>query len=79
VNLRFIATAAPVVTVDEAKTFVARIKHEFADATHNISAYVVGHSATVVAHCTDDGEPSGPAGRRWPCSAAAGWATWRSS
>ena len=63
VNSRFIATAAPAFTVDDAKAFVARIKREFADASHNVSAYVVGHGATVVAHCTDDGEPSGTAGR----------------
>ena len=63
VNSHFIATAAPAFTVDDAKAFVARIKREFADASHNVSAYVVGHGATVVAHCTDDGEPSGTAGR----------------
>jgi uncharacterized YigZ family protein len=63
VNSRFIATAAPVFTVDEAKAFVARIKREFADASHNVPAYLVGHGATVVAHSSDDGEPSGTAGR----------------
>ena len=63
VNSRFIATAAPVFTVDEAKTFVARIKQEFADATHNVPVYLVGHGATVIAHCSDDGEPAGTAGR----------------
>jgi uncharacterized YigZ family protein len=63
VNSRFIATAAPVFTVDEAKAFVARIKDEFADASHNVSVYLVGHGQSVVAHCTDDGEPSGTAGR----------------
>jgi len=63
VNSRFIATAAPVFTVDEAKAFVARIKHEFADASHNVSVYLVGHGSSVIAHCTDDGEPSGTAGR----------------
>jgi len=63
VNSRFIVTAAPVFTVDEAKAFVARIRAEFADATHNVPAYVVGHGATVIAHCHDDGEPSGTAGR----------------
>ena len=31
-NSRFIATAAPVFSVDEAKTFIARMKAEFADA-----------------------------------------------
>jgi uncharacterized YigZ family protein len=63
VNSRFIATAAPVFTVEEAKAFVARIKTEFADASHNVPVYLVGHGATVVAHCSDDGEPAGTAGR----------------
>ncbi|MBN1979508.1 MAG: YigZ family protein [Anaerolineae bacterium] len=62
-NSRFIATAAPAFTVEEAKAFVARVKAEFADATHNVPAYLVGHGATVTAHCGDDGEPSGTAGR----------------
>ena len=62
-NSRFLATAAPVFTVDEAKAFVARIRKEYADASHNVPAFVVGHASTVVAHCHDDGEPSGTAGR----------------
>lgn len=62
-NSRFIATAAPVLTTDEAKAFIARIKAEFADATHNVAAYVVGHGSSVTAHSHDDGEPSGTAGR----------------
>jgi uncharacterized YigZ family protein len=63
VNSRFIATLAPVFTVEEAKAFIARIKGEFADASHNVPAYLVGHGNTVTAHCSDDGEPSGTAGR----------------
>jgi uncharacterized YigZ family protein len=62
-NSRFIATAAPVFSVEEAKAFVARVRQEFADASHNVPAYLVGHGGTVVAHCSDDGEPSGTAGR----------------
>jgi uncharacterized YigZ family protein len=62
-NSRFIATAAPVFSVDEARAFVARIKGEFADASHNVPAYLIGHGSTVIAHCHDDGEPSGTAGR----------------
>ncbi len=62
-NSRFVATAAPVFTVDEAKAFVARIRQEFADASHNVPAYLVGYGTSVVAHTTDDGEPSGTAGR----------------
>lgn len=62
-NSRFIATMAPVFSVDEAKAFIARIKAEFADASHNVPAYIIGHGNSVVAHCQDDGEPSGTAGK----------------
>jgi uncharacterized YigZ family protein len=63
VNSRFVATAAPALTVDEAHSFIRRVRDEFADASHNVSAYLVGHGSSVVAHATDDGEPSGTAGR----------------
>jgi uncharacterized YigZ family protein len=63
VNSRFIATAAPVFSVPQAKAFIARVRHEFADASHNVPVYLVGHGATTVAHASDDGEPSGTAGR----------------
>lgn len=62
-NSRFIATLAPAFSVDEARAFVERMRQEFADATHNVPAYVVGHGSSVTAHCNDDGEPSGTAGR----------------
>jgi len=63
VNSRFIATIAPVFSVEEAKLFINRIKSEFSDASHNVPAFVVGHGPSVTAHCSDDGEPSGTAGR----------------
>ena len=59
VNSRFIATAAPVFSVDDAKAFVACIRAEFADASHNVPAFVIGHGSSVTAHCSDDGEASG--------------------
>ena len=62
-NSRFIATIAPATSVEEARSFVERIKVEFADASHNVPAYIIGHDATITAHCNDDGEPSGTAGR----------------
>jgi uncharacterized YigZ family protein len=62
-NSRFIATAAPAFTVDEAKAFINRIKAEFSDASHNVPAFLVGYGPAVTAHCNDDGEPSGTAGR----------------
>jgi len=63
VNSRFIATVAPVFTTNEAKDFIQRIRKEFPDASANVPAYVIGHGASVVAHCSDDGEPTGTAGR----------------
>jgi uncharacterized YigZ family protein len=62
-NSRFIATVAPVFSVQEARAFVGRMKQEFSDASHNVPAYLIGHGASVIAHCHDDGEPSGTAGR----------------
>jgi uncharacterized YigZ family protein len=62
-NSRFIATAVPVFSVEEAKAFIGRIKTEFSDASHNVPAFLIGHGPAVTAHCSDDGEPSGTAGR----------------
>ncbi len=63
VNSRFITTIAPAFTVQDARAFIARIKNEFSDATHNVPVYLIGHGSSVIAHCSDDGEPSGTAGR----------------
>jgi uncharacterized YigZ family protein len=63
VNSRFISTAAPVFSVEEAKEFIARMRLEFHDATHNVPAYIIGHGSSLITHCSDDGEPSGTAGR----------------
>lgn len=63
VNSRFIGTLAPVFSVEEARTFIARIKKEFADATHNVPAYIIGGGNRVTEYCSDDGEPAGTAGR----------------
>ncbi len=63
VNSRFIATAAPAFSVEEARTYINKIRNEFADASHNVPVFVIGHGSSVISHCTDDGEPSGTAGR----------------
>ncbi len=63
VNSRFIATLAPVFDVEAARAFIQRIRAEFSDATHNVPAYLVGYGDSVIAHSSDDGEPSGTAGR----------------
>ncbi len=61
---RFITTLGPAPTVEAARAFIATIRREFADATHNCWAYLVGppgHTAQV--GFSDDGEPHGTAGR----------------
>src|SRR6266498_2625283 len=63
VNSRFIATLAPVPNIDAARAFLARIRQEFADASHNVPAYIIGGGNTVTEYFSDDGEPSGTAGR----------------
>ncbi len=62
-NSRFIAIAAPVFSVEEARQFIARIRTEFPDASHHVPAYLIGFGASLISHCSDDGEPSGTAGR----------------
>lgn len=62
-NSLFITTAAPVFSVDEAKNFIGEIKSEFQDATHNVPVYIIGHPPSIIEHSSDDGEPSGTAGK----------------
>lgn len=63
INSRFITTIAPAFSVEEARRLIARVKTEFADATHNVPAFIIGHGQSIIEHCQDDGEPSGTAGR----------------
>ena len=63
INSRFIATLAPVFSIDEARAFLARIKKEFADASHNVPAYIIDGGNMVTEYFSDDGEPSGTAGK----------------
>lgn len=63
VNSRFIATLAPAFSIDEARASIKRIREEFSDATHNVPAYIIGGGNTVTEYFSDDGEPSGTAGK----------------
>jgi uncharacterized YigZ family protein len=63
VNSRFIASLGPAFSIDEARAFMARIRKEFADATHNVPVYIIGGGNTVTEYFSDDGEPSGTAGK----------------
>jgi len=61
---RFITTAVPAATVAEAQAFIARMRAEFGDATHNCWAYLVGPpGSSGRVGMSDDGEPHGTAGR----------------
>ena len=61
---RFITTLGRASTSEEAADFVRRVSAEFADATHNCWAYVVGPpGSTGRVGMSDDGEPHGTAGR----------------
>jgi uncharacterized YigZ family protein len=60
---RFITTAGHAPDVETAKSFVAKTKDEFPDATHNCWAYVVGPPGSTIQNgSSDDGEPGGTAG-----------------
>ncbi len=63
VNSRFIADAAPAFSVEEARVFIEDVKSRYPDASHHVPAFLIGHGNSVTAHCSDDGEPSGTAGR----------------
>ena len=59
---RFIATVASVSSQEEADAFLASVKKKYWDARHNCSAMVLGDRGEFT-RCSDDGEPSGTAGR----------------
>lgn len=59
---RFIAFVKPVQSVSEAEAFIASKKKQYWDAKHNCSAFIIGADCEVT-RCSDDGEPSGTAGR----------------
>lgn len=62
-NSRFIANGGPAFTVEEAHTFIEKIKDTYPDASHHVPLYLIGHGSSTIAHCSDSGEPSGTAGR----------------
>lgn len=60
---RFLAVCACVESVADARAFLADIRKRYADASHHVYAFAVGHGASVTHGMSDDGEPSGTAGR----------------
>lgn len=59
---RFIAQLHPISSEEEAVQYIERIRKQYYDARHNCYAYVVGETA-MIQRFSDDGEPSGTAGR----------------
>lgn len=59
---RFIASLQPAASEEEACAFIEATKKKYWDARHNCTAMVIGRHAEVT-RCSDDGEPSGTAGR----------------
>ncbi len=58
---RFIAHVSPVDSYEEAHAYVAMIKSEYKDASHNVPAVVIGEKQELQ-WMSDDGEPQGTSG-----------------
>ena len=63
VNSRFIARLAPVFDTNEARAYIDEVRSEFPDASHHVPAFIIGGGNSKTEYCSDDGEPSGTAGR----------------
>lgn len=59
---RFLCVVRPVHSEKEAAALIEETKKKYWDAKHNCSAFVLG-SRQEFTRCSDDGEPSGTAGR----------------
>lgn len=59
---RFIATVRLVETEEEALAFIEEMRKKYWNASHNCFAYSIGMNREYT-RCSDDGEPSGTAGR----------------
>ena len=59
---RFIAHVFPVHSEQEAVEHIEQIRKQYWDARHNCHAFVIGPNDEI-SRCSDDGEPSGTAGR----------------
>lgn len=59
---RFIGLVWPVVSEEEAASYLERSRSEFPGANHYVFAYVLGPGGEIV-RASDDGEPGGTAGK----------------
>jgi putative IMPACT (imprinted ancient) family translation regulator len=59
---KFLSFAIPVCSVDEAKMVLQSFRANYHDARHICYAYIIGYDNPIV-RSSDDGEPSGTAGK----------------
>lgn len=59
---RFIAAIAPAESEEEAIAFIESVRKKHYDARHNCPAFIIGQNKELT-RCSDDGEPSGTAGK----------------
>ena len=59
---KFLCKIYPVHSEEEALAHIEQLKKQYWDARHNCYAYIIGKNTETV-RCSDDGEPSGTAGR----------------
>lgn len=59
---RFIGTAVPSASVEQAEHVILKLNNKYHDATHNCYAFSVLHQGQIINRCNDDGEPAGTAG-----------------
>lgn len=60
---RFLGFAYPAQTVEDAKAHMAELQRQYCDARHVCWAWVIGTGPQPQVYSTDNGEPSGTAGR----------------
>lgn len=59
---RFIAQIVPADSEEAAVCFIESVRKKYYDARHNCTAFVIGSNRQIT-RCSDDGEPSGTAGK----------------
>ena len=62
-NSHFISYCAHAASVEEARVYIAKIKKLHPAANHHVPAFIIGHGPSTISHCSDNGEPSGTAGK----------------
>ncbi|NNM54082.1 MAG: YigZ family protein [Spirochaetales bacterium] len=60
---RFLGILLPCQDAAEARERLRTLKSEYRDATHVVHAFICGSESSQTMGCSDDGEPSGTAGR----------------